>query len=328
MGAIRFVNNLICTLGCLAVVLALEVLLWLPTRPWVRLQINLSADAQPIALTVTGYEALMLANGVAVGPQKAAALIAALNSADGGSSLLSQYELGERMQAQILGLAGPIQQFGAFVLPYQIAFFVLPALALYMALVVVFTRGYFGQQLLKGLLLMLLTTLSVALTVGTMLFLNERINAVISASLAQNAAGFPGLGVGVNDALPEMRVGLQNLIDTRTPVIAGVVALVGSIVALLGACLAARKPGLTPRQIARAAMAGANLPSGNPNEPAPTGPPQPTQRLAPAPVPESQPVVAEPQSTNGVPSHACATCGQPVVGSEKFCRSCGARLSG
>lgn len=301
MGLIKFINNLICVLGCVAVALALGVLLWLPTRPFARLQINLTADSQPVLLNVTGYEALTLANGITAISAKAVTAFDEINSREGGDRLLAQYDMNDGVQGRIRTLAAQTQPIANFVLLYQIAFFVLPALTLFMVIIVALSRGYFAQQLVKGLVLIALTFATVAITAGTMLFLSERLNAVIAASIAQNAAGFPGLGVSVNDKLPELRVGLINLIDTRTPIIASGVALVGSIVAMLGACLSARKPGLNPRLIAQAAMAQAQLQTNGARDAIPYSsaqPVQPTQRLPqpenPAPVVPA-PVVPPPQ---------------------------------
>jgi hypothetical protein len=299
----RLLNNLICALGCLTVILAIGMLLWLPSQPWATLSIQLSADAQPITLNATGYEALLMANGLAALPQKAALVIGALSAQPGGGSLLNQLELSERLQLQVRDLAVQTQTLGGAVLPVQAALFILPALTIFMALIVLVSRGYFGQQLLKGVLLILLTLLTAGLFVGLTQVANERLNAVIAASQAQIAAGFPGLGLTVNDALPELRVNLQNRIDASTPLIAGGVALIGSVVALLGACLSARKPALSPAHLARAAAMQAQVA-------VPSGPAQPTQRLAGQ--------SAEPM---------CPTCGQPVTAGEKYCRSCGARLS-
>lgn len=260
-------------------------------------------------------------------------------------------------------------------MPFQVAFFVLPALTLFMAIIVALSRGYFGEQLVKGVALIALTLLASAVTAGAMLYLSERLDAVINASLAQNAAGFPGLGVSVNDKLPELRVGVINLIDTRTPVIASGVGLIGAIIAMLGATLAARKPGLNPRQLAQAAMLQAQVnASGAPMTPNPylapaaSGPVQPTQRLnpeppvpapapvkpSPAPTPPpvmpapvqppplvaapppvtpqpppprvSPPPAALPSSPSPTLRRVCPMCGAPILGTEKFCRSCGSRL--
>jgi hypothetical protein len=377
---IRFINNLICALGCLTVALALAVLIWLPTRTFARLQINLTADGQPIFMNVTGYEALMMANGLATLPAKTAALIGELQKQEGGDRLISQYDVGERQQGYIRDLAAQTESLPGLVMPFQAAFFVLPALAFLMAIIVAFSRGYFGEQLLKGIVLITLTLLASVATAGSMLYLSERLDAVINASLAQNAAGFPGLGVSVNDKLPELRVGVINLIDTRTPVIASIVGLVGAVVAMLGATLAARKPGLNPRQIAQAAMLQAQVAANGmpitPNPylaPAAAGPVQPTQRLNPEPPPISAPppapaapppappppapvapapakpspvVAAPPPAPPQAPSpkvppspapvppsspsptlrRVCPTCGAAILGTEKFCRSCGSRL--
>lgn len=378
---IRFINNLICALGCITVVLAMAVLMWLPTRTFARLQINLTADSQPIFMNVTGYEALMMANGLATIPAKIAVLIGELQQQEGGDRLIGQYDVGERQQGYIRDLAAQTESLPGLVMPFQVAFFVLPALALFMAIIVSFSRGYFGEQLLKGVTLIVLTLLASIATAGAMIYLSERLDAVINASLAQNAAGFPGLGVSVNDKLPELRVGVINLIDTRTPVIASIVGLVGAVVAMLGATLAARKPGLNPRQIAQAAMLQAQVAANGmpitPNPylaPAAAGPIQPTQRLnpepppapppppAPAPAPAVPPpaavtpapvkpspvVAAPPPAPPQAPSpkvspppapapvppsspsptlrRVCPTCSAPILGTEKFCRSCGSRL--
>jgi hypothetical protein len=364
VGVIRFINNLICALGCLTVALAMVVLMWLPTRTFARLQINLKADSQPIFVNMTGYEALMLANGLSVIPAKAAALVSELQSQEGGERLIKQYDVGERQQGYLRDLAAWTESLPTTLVPLQVAFFILPALVLFMAIIVALSRGYFGEQLIKGVALIGLTLAAVAATAGSMLYLSERLDAVIKASLAQNAAGFPGLGVPVNDTLPELRVGVLNLIDTRTPVIASGVALIGAVVAMLGAALAARKPGLNPRQIAQAAMLQAQIAAnGMPITPSPqmisAGPVQPTQRLnqepapAPAPAPAVSPAPApaavapqasrsptpSPQASPPAPApvsppaspspggrRVCPTCGQPILGTEKFCRSCGARL--
>ena len=332
--------------------MAMVVLMWLPTRTFARLQINLKADSQPIFLNITGYEALMMANGLAVIPAKAAALVGELQSQEGGERLIAQYDIGERQQGYLRELAAWGESVPATLVPLQLAFFVLPAMVLLMAIIVALSRGYFGEQLIKGVALIGLTLAAVAVTAGAMLFLSERLDAVINASVAQNTAGFPGLGVPVNDTLPELRVGVLNLIDTRTPVIAGGVALIGAVVAMLGAALAARKPGLNPRQIAQAAMLQAQIANGMPITPSPqavsAGLVQPTQRLnqnstptpppAPAVAPRaSQSPMSSPPSPASAPPaspataspggrRVCPTCGQPILGTEKFCRSCGARL--
>ncbi len=381
MGVIRFINNLICALGCITVALAMAVLVWLPTRTFARLQINLMADSQPIFLNVTGYEALMMANGLATIPAKTAALIGELQKQEGGERLISQYDVGERQQGYLRDLAAQTESLPGLVMPFQVAFFALPALALFMAIIVALSRGYFGEQLVKGVTLIALTLLASATTAGSMLYLSERLDAVINASLAQNAAGFPGLGVSVNDKLPELRVGVINLIDTRTPVIASGVGLIGAVVAMLGATLAARKPGLNPRQLAQAAMLQAQVTANGvpmtPNPylaPAASGPVQPTQRLnpepppapppasapapaAPSPAPPPAPVIpapvkpppvvaapppippqspspkvspppapVPPSSPSPTLRRVCPTCGAPILGTEKFCRSCGSRL--
>lgn len=372
---IRFINNLICALGCITVALAMAVLIWLPTRTFARLQINLTADSQPIFLNVTGYEALMMANGLATIPAKTAALIGELQKQEGGERLIGQYDVGERQQDYIRDLAAQTESLPGLVMPFQVAFFVLPALTLFMALIVALSRGYFGEQLIKGITLIALTLLASMATAGSMLYLSERLDAVINASLAQNAAGFPGLGVAVNDRLPELRVGVINAIDTRTPVIASGVGLIGAVIAMLGATLAARKPGLNPRQLAQAAMLQAQVAANGmpitPNPylaPAAAGPVQPTQRLnpepppapppppAPAPAPAAPvvPAPVKPSPAVGAPPPAppqapspkvspppapvppsspsptlrrvCPTCGAPILGTEKFCRSCGSRL--
>jgi len=334
--------------------MAMAVLMWLPTRTFARLQINLKADSQPIFVNVTGYEALIMANGLSTISTKAAALLSELQRQEGGERLIEQYDVGERQQAYLRDLAAWGESFPAAFVLLQIGFFILPALASFMALIVALSRGYFGEQLMKGITFIGLTLAAVAITAGSMLFLSERLDAVIRASLAQNAAGFPGLGVPVNDTLPELRVGVLNLIDTRTPVIASGVALIGAVVAMLGAALAARKPGLNPRQIAQAAMLQAQIAANGmpitPSPPAtPAGPVQPTQRLnqepasapppapaavAPAPAaaprasrsPTSSPPSPSPTPTWSGGRRVCPTCGQPILGTEKFCRSCGARL--
>jgi len=309
--------------------LAVGVLLWLPTQPWAEVQIALTRDVQPVALKLTGYEGLMLASGLAVIPAKVATAAGALGRQDGGGSFLAQLELSDRLQAQIAALAGQTQQLSPLVMPVQIALFVLPALTLFVALTVMVSRGFFGQQLLKGMLLILLTLLTVLLTSGLMIALSERLNAVIAASQAQNVAGFPGLGVTVNDALPELRLTLLNRIDIRTPLIAGGVGLVGSIIALLGACLSANRAGLAPAQFARAAQQSAAAM-------ADATPPTPTQRLgananaasalqASASTPVAGAATLMPETADSsLP--VCPSCGQAVTTGVKFCRSCGAKL--
>lgn len=302
---------MICVLGCLALILALGVLVWLPTQPWAALQIRLTPDAPLIEIPVTGYEALQLLAGGGAVARAAAAVIGAASQADGGASFLTQLELSERLQAQLVALAAQTQGLRDVSLLGQAALVILPALTLFMALAVLFTRGYFGQQIFKGALLVALTFLTVVTWVGAMLAFDERLNAVIGASLAQNAAGFPGLGVTVNDRLPDLRVGLNNLMDTRTPVIAGAVALIGAIIALLGAALSARRAGLSQAQIARAAALQAKLmEEGN----APATPQPATQRLEAAP---------QAVSAAGV---TCPACGAPAAAGERFCRECGTQL--
>ncbi|GIV85310.1 MAG: hypothetical protein KatS3mg052_2317 [Candidatus Roseilinea sp.] len=369
---IRFINNLICMLGCITVALAMAVLVWLPTRTFARLQINLRADSTPIFLNVTGYEALMMANGLAMIPTKTVALIGELQKQEGGEQFIGQYDVGERQQGYLRDLAAQTESLPGPIMLFQAAFFTLPALALFMAIIVALSRGYFGEQLVKGVTLIALTLLASATTAGSMLYLSERLDAVIRASLTQNAAGFPGLGVSVNDKLPELRVGVINLIDTRTPVIASGVGLIGAIVAMLGATLAARKPGLNPRQLAQAAMLQAQVSAnGAPMTPNPylaptaSGPIQPTQRLNPEPPPAPPPATpspapvmparvkppsvvsasppippqspspqaspppapAPPSSPSPTLQRVCPTCGAPILGTEKFCRSCGSRLT-
>jgi hypothetical protein len=231
---VRLINNLICALGSLTVALAMLVLLWLPSRPFVRLQINLTADSQPVALNISGYEALMMANGLMVIPAKAGALLSELQSQPNGALFAKPYELSERQQGYLRDVADGTSGLFTPLVAFQIAFFVLPALTLLMAWIVATTRGYFGEQLFRGILLIALAAAAVLVMTGGTLYLSERLNAVIAASLAQNQAGFPGLGMPVNDALPELRVGLLNLIDTRTPIIAAGVALIGAVVAMLG----------------------------------------------------------------------------------------------
>ena len=339
---VRLINNLICALGSLTVALAMLVLLWLPSRPFMRLQIRLTADSQPVTLNISGYEALMMANGLTVIPAKAGELLNALQSLPGGAQFVKPYELSERQQGYLRDVAeGTADLFTPLVI-FQIAFFVLPALVLLMAWIVATTRGYFGEQMFRGILLIMLAAAAAFTMTGGTLYLSERLDAVIAASVAQNQAGFPGLGVPVNDALPELRVGLSNLIDTRTPVIAAGVALIGAVVAMLGGALSARKPGLSAKQLAQITMLQAQLAAnGGPVTPIPqglsAGPVQPTLRLgqstaaqAPPPPP---PAATAPTYTPPLPPppaparrRVCPSCGQPTFGAEKFCRSCGARL--
>jgi hypothetical protein len=340
---VRLINNLICALGSLTVALAMLVLLWLPSRPFVRLQINLTTDSQPVALNISGYEALMMANGLMVIPAKAGALLSELQSQPNGALFAKPYELSERQQGYLRDVADGTSELFTPLVAFQIAFFVLPALTLLMAWIVATTRGYFGEQLFRGILLIALAAAAALVMTGGTLYLSERLNAVIAASLAQNQAGFPGLGMPVNDALPELRVGLFNLIDTRTPIIAAGVAQVGAVVAMLGGTLSARKPGLSARQLAQITMLQAQLTvNGAPITPTPTGfssgPVQPTLRLGqssppPATQASSPSTAASPTYTPPLPPppaparrRVCPACGQPTFGAEKFCRSCGARL--
>ncbi len=343
MDFVRLVNNLICALGSLTVALAMLVLLWLPSRPFVRLQINLTADSQPVALNISGYEALMMANGLIVIPAKAGALLSELQSQPNGALFAKPYELSERQQGYLRDVADSTSELFTPLVAFQIAFFVLPALTLLMAWIVATTRGYFGEQLFRGILLIVLAAAAALVMTSGTLYLSERLNAVIAASLAQNQAGFPGLGMPVNDALPELRVGLLNLIDTRTPIIAAGVALIGAVVAMLGGALSARKPGLSARQLAQITMLQAQLTAnGAPITPTPTelssGPVQPTLRLgqssplpatqAPSPSTAASPTYTPPLPPPPAPARrrVCPACGQPTFGAEKFCRSCGARL--
>jgi hypothetical protein len=340
---VRLINNLICALGSLTVALAMLVLLWLPSRPFVRLQINLTADSQPVALNISGYEALMMANGLMVIPAKAGALLSELQSQPNGALFAKPYELSERQQGYLRDVADGTSGLFTPLVAFQIAFFVLPALTLLMAWIVATTRGYFGEQLFRGILLIALAAAAALVMTGGTLYLSERLNAVIAASLAQNQAGFPGLGMPVNDALPELRVGLLNLIDTRTPIIAAGVALIGAVVAMLGGALSAHKPGLSAHQLAQITMLQAQLTAnGAPITPTPTGlssgPVQPTLRLGqssppPATQASSPSTAASPTYTPPLPPppaparrRVCPACGQPTFGAEKFCRSCGARL--
>jgi len=343
VDVVRLINNLICALGSLTVALAMLVLLWLPSRPFMRLQINLTADSQPVVLNLSGYEALMMANGLTVIPAKASALLSELQAQPGGAQFTQPYELSERQQSYLRDVANGTAEVTTALVAFQIAFFVLPALALLMAWVVATTRGYFGEQLLKGVTLIGLTAAAALVMAGGMLYLSERLNAVIAASLAQNQAGFPGLGMPVNDALPELRVGVLNLMDTRTPVIAAGVALLGAVIAMLGGALSARKPGLSARQLVQATMLQAQIAAnGGPVTPTPqgrsSGAVQPTLRLGQS-SPSPTPAATQPPTPSSVtytpplpppPAPArrrvCPSCGQPTFGAEKFCRSCGARL--
>jgi hypothetical protein len=347
VDTVRLINNLICALGSLTVALAMLVLLWLPSRPFMRLQINLTADSQPVVLNFSGYEALMMANGLTVIPAKASALLSELQTRPGGAQFTKPYELSERQQSYLRDVASSTANLTTTLVAFQIAFFVLPASALLMALVVATTRSYFGEQLFKGIMLIGLTAAAVLVMAGGMLYLNELLNAVIAASLAQNQAGFPGLYMPVNDALPELRVGVLNLMDVRTPVIAAGVALLGAVIAMLGGALSARKPGLSARQLVQATMLQAQLAAnGGPVTPTPQGRSysavQPTLRLGQSP-PSPTPAAAQPtppspstesptytpplpHSPASARRRVCPSCGQPAFGSEKFCRSCGARL--
>ncbi len=345
MDIVRLINNLICALGSLTVALAMLVLLWLPSRPFMRLQINLTADGQPVVLNFSGYEALMMANGLTVIPAKASALLSELQTRPGGAQFTKPYELSERQQSYLRDVANGTADVTTTLVAFQIAFFALPALTVLMAWVVATTRGYFGEQLFKGITLIGLAAAAALVMAGGMLYLSERLNAIIAASLAQNQAGFPGLGMPVNDALPELRVGVLNLMDTRTPVIAAGVALLGAVIAMLGGALSARKPGLSARQLVQATMLQAQIAAnGGPVTPTPqglsSGPVQPTLRLGqpspaptpaaaqPSPPPTGSSVYTPPLPPPPAPARrrVCPSCGQPTFGAEKFCRSCGARL--
>jgi len=321
------------------------VLLWLPSRPFLRLQINLTADSQPVALNITGYEALMMANGLTVIPAKVSTLLSELQTRPRGEQFIRPYELSERQQGYLRDAANSTSGLPNTLAAFQIAFFALPSMTLLMAWIVATTRGYFSEQLIKGLMLIGFTAAAIAVMAGGTLYLSEQINAVVAASRIQNEAGFPGLGIPINDALPELRVGLINLIDTRTPVIAAGVGLVGAMVAMLGGALGARKPGLSAKQLAQVTMLQAQLSAGGgPVTPMPQGfstsPAQPTLRLSQAPSspapaatqtptpPATSPTYTPPLPPPPAPARrrVCPSCGQPTFGAEKFCRSCGARL--
>lgn len=119
-----------------------------------------------IAMPISGYDALSLAQGWIGGSDRFGALIQELNARSGGERLLAAYELTERQQQTVLGWAAQARPLRLYALGLTAAWFGLPALTALAALFVMFSQSTFWVQLGRALMLILLAAVTTLFFVG------------------------------------------------------------------------------------------------------------------------------------------------------------------
>jgi ribosomal protein L40E len=298
-----FFKHLIRVLGCLFIIVASGVLLWLPSTPWATLRLHTPAASSatlPSTLSLNGYDGWFAISQMigltAMGPrvsQNAAMnnLVNAYVSVPTTLPTLWHTEQGS-LQTSVIALA-----------IWQTAFLILPLITIFLAIVLLVSHSTMNWQMTRGILLLLATLATVAVMSGGMVL------------LSQNFDKFQvDLQTELQTKLPATdTVDLLNVMNWQLALGAGIAALFGAAAALLGASLTA-SPGSyalplhTQRGLALSNAAFNLDPSSGMGEPASAAnePISKTVRLTPKPCPRCG---ARDNSPN---AKFCSKCGKAM----------------
>jgi hypothetical protein len=300
--------------GCVMVVLAFLVLLWMPTRPWINLQVYVPNADSPLGWSASGYELLLTLDGVVAGTKMLARLASEATTATDLMStggLLMLMGVPATSLAQIRALAMQTDGIANTTILAQILFFALPMLSIFMAVMVAASQAPSKWLMVRSGLLLGFVLLSALSMVGVMVVASAELDQLIGQPEIQNAIN--GLSVG------GLRLDLSNGIGAVFAFLAGLMAIAGAALAVFGSRPFTAKSNMqaaaashVPQQANQAASPAALNKSAAPS----------AVTVAPTQLPPPPPSPIAPSA-----SRICATCGRSLPAAARFCNGCGSKLS-